>query len=1060
MDYAIQPENGRYVVRVESPKTRRAYQIRFARQPTAQDIQDALNRLDTLPLQQALAFRIPDRPGAKPKPTAMRSAPPLPVLDMEDVTIPGALAQGQMPLDQALRENARIVEQAKRIIEEDQNPASLVRGLYGILNIPLRVASAAVGATVTRGGEVYGREAGKPVKIPEGDWQRRFWALASDPEMEYGAVLEASAPNVPRPIRQVGAILGDLLLDPLAYITPAKIGQAAKIGRPSEALARALGINAAEAATSNSPARVLGLGLHLLLDPSATRAAIREGLSAQPGERLSTMFASLAQAQQLRKTAAHEIAPQLSRIPEYIRHSDRAVPDEVIQAAEKAAAALGEDHPEVQALRRVQQSMARSSTGHAYTKGEDVEAVYRLAERGGLHIPETKSATFSQIRRDFAKQIERERIADLTPEQRRVEQTLAEDLSRNAELRYRQYLKQFGAVIDADNVRSFSPAYTQNPLNHTVSTHAPSSAFAEWMVYRRLAETPEPGKNTVVLLAGGGGAGKTTALGLPEIQPALRNAHLVYDTTLSNYDTAKNIIDTARRRGFNVQVIYVYREPSEAAKAVVHRAAQTGRIVPPDALANAHYGANETIRRLMRQYKRDAGVSIQFVDNTGAAPVVTQSGRVPILKHDSVLQQIREGMNEALQEASDEVRKPFERYLRPRPEQHRISAGVEPRKTAQRTADMPTMRSDAVEPGTGETAEPYRFGGLSQAAQAEAQRLSRQTRTEPGVYDKTLSAWKTTKTVLNPPSWVRNFFQNFILQYLAGEPMQPWDVARGLRQFLFNPSLRKQAWQATETTAGRTAEVGQTGLAGLAGKMLDKAAEGYEAMDRAAAAIMSLITGKHPQSYLFNYGEVPETIDFLRKTGIAPFISWQYFALPAVVRGMVNEPHRLRRVLQAVLTLQPDRQKQGEWIHLPAVREIRVGSILPLNPADFGPESDLTDPLRFWLLQPLTQLGKIREGEGYRPLGASSTQYGLPAVLSWARDTALPPAFGYYLPGIISPPEPREGQRIPRTRTDYLLGMLGFPVRPVDREADERARIKEKQYKLNQLKKRLKEETK
>lgn len=147
--------------------------------------------------------------------------------------------------------------------------------------------------------------------------------------------------------------------------------------------------------------------------------------------------------------------------------------------------------------------------------------------------------------------------------------------------------------------------------------------------------------------------------------------------------------------------------------------------VPPDALANAHYGANETIRRLRRQCKRDAGGSIQFIDNIGASPVVSEARHVSVFEHDAMRQQVRESMRDALQEASDEVRKPFERYLRPRPEQHRISAGVEPGKTAQRTANLPTMWSGALESGTGKTAEAYRFGRLSQAAQAEAQRLSR-----------------------------------------------------------------------------------------------------------------------------------------------------------------------------------------------------------------------------------------------------------------------------------------------------------------------------------------------
>lgn len=620
-----------------------------------------------------------------------------------------------------------MVEEAKKRIAEDQSVSSLVKGLYGVLNIPLRSVSAALGATFTKGGEVYGKEAGKPAQIPRGDWQQRFWSLATDPEMEYGAVLEASAPGLPRPARQVSAILADLLLDPLVYITPAKVGQAARIGKPSEALARVLGINAAEAATSKSPLRPVGLALHLLLDPTITRAAVREALSAQPGEKLNTAFASLAQAQQLRKAVAEGLM-------EASKHSSRAIPDEVIQAADKVAKELGESHPDVQALRRVQQSMAASNTGHAYTESADVQAVYRLA---GL-----------------------------------------------------------------------------------------------------------------------------------------------------------------------------------------------------DKLA----------------------------------------------------------------------------------------------------------------------------GKLSPAARAEAERLSRQQRTAQSTYDKLLSAWKTTKTVFNPPSWIRNFYQNFILQYLAGEPMQPWQIARGLKEFITNPQARAEAWKSTESQSGRMTEVGEPG--GLLGRITQKAGEGYEAMDRAAASILSLITGKPPQSYMFNYGEVPQTIDFLRRTGIAPFISWQYFAVPAVVRGLVNEPHRMRRLLQALITLQPDENKQGEWIQLPGRRETRAGSVLPLNPADFGPESDLLDPLSFWLLRPMTQLADIKHEEGYRPMGDDRTHYGLPALLYWLRDNVAPPAFGYYLPGIIAPPEPREGRRTPRTRTDYLLGLLGVPVRPVDKAADERARIKAMQAKQRKVIRRLKEQMK
>ncbi len=187
MDYVIQPAGNRYIVRVESPNTKRAYQIRFVSKPTEQDIQDALKQLDSLPLQQAMQFRIPDRAGAQSPSVSMRSQsqsrsalPNIPAI--------ADISQWKGLTPERLQEYNQQVEESKKRIAEDQSASALVKGLYGILNIPLRAKLLqAVGATFTKGGEVYGKEAGKPAQIPQGDWQQRFWALATDPEMEYGA---------------------------------------------------------------------------------------------------------------------------------------------------------------------------------------------------------------------------------------------------------------------------------------------------------------------------------------------------------------------------------------------------------------------------------------------------------------------------------------------------------------------------------------------------------------------------------------------------------------------------------------------------------------------------------------------------------------------------------------------------------------------------------------------------------------------------------------------------------------------------------------------------------
>jgi hypothetical protein len=123
-----------------------------------------------------------------------------------------------------LAENARLVEEARKQVE--QSSSGLLSQFLEALNIPLAALAAAVGASVTRGGEQFGREAGQPKQVAKGDWAQRFWSLYS-PDLEWGAVLEAAAPGLPRLARQLLAIPADIILDPLKHVvTPARVAGA------------------------------------------------------------------------------------------------------------------------------------------------------------------------------------------------------------------------------------------------------------------------------------------------------------------------------------------------------------------------------------------------------------------------------------------------------------------------------------------------------------------------------------------------------------------------------------------------------------------------------------------------------------------------------------------------------------------------------------------------------------------------------------------------------------------------------------------------------------------
>jgi hypothetical protein len=344
-------------------------------------------------------------------------------------------------------------------------------------------------------------------------------------------------------------------------------------------------------------------------------------------------------------------------------------------------------------------------------------------------------------------------------------------------------------------------------------------------------------------------------------------------------------------------------------------------------------------------------------------------------------------------------------------------------------------------------------GGLSEAARTEQERLQRMARETSDALDRALSLWKATKTVANPPSFVRNFFQNFILRYMEGEQIDPVRIGEAVARLAKNPERFKQLWEATETRAGSIQDTGR----GVS-RVLDTLGQWYEGADRLASVIMAEATGKPPTAFLMNYGEIPQVLEFMRRRGIAPFIAWQYFAVPAIVRGMVNAPARTKQVLHAVTALQPNESKRGESIQV-GDREMRIGNILPINPADYGAEMEILDPRN----SPYYSAGRAVEQlffaqgreRGYRPMGSRDRLQGWEGLAAFLKDFWAPPALGYYLPGLLSPPQPKPGERKPRERLDYILGLAGIPTRPVDASADLRAeawkRIEENRQQAQQM---------
>jgi hypothetical protein len=177
-----------------------------------------------------------------------------------------------------------------------------------------------------------------------------------------------------------------------------------------------------------------------------------------------------------------------------------------------------------------------------------------------------------------------------------------------------------GKVLNTDIARELSPEYAAD-RTLSASVHDPSSALIKQLYAQKLAQPAKP--NSTVLFTGGGtGAGKTTALenAFPNLS---KQAEMIYDTNLNNFDSAVKKINQALKTGRNVNIAYVYRDPVESLTVGALTRAEdmkkklgSGRTVPIEEHLKTHVGVREVIPQLIEKYKDNPNVSIGAVNNT------------------------------------------------------------------------------------------------------------------------------------------------------------------------------------------------------------------------------------------------------------------------------------------------------------------------------------------------------------------------------------------------------------------------------------------------------------
>lgn len=185
-----------------------------------------------------------------------------------------------------------------------------------------------------------------------------------------------------------------------------------------------------------------------------------------------------------------------------------------------------------------------------------------------------------------------------------------------------------GRVISTDLARMLDNRYAKNPAPGRLRDIAPGWDLA-WRYaqdrFERELRAREKRKR-VRFMAGGWAAGKTHAV---ENQPS-NKPDLTWDGTLKDIDWAAAMIDLAVKKGWEVEIAYIYRNLELALYGAVERREKEGRAVPLDELSANHREVQQAVLNLNLLYSGDPKISFLFLHNLGKKGVLSDPLRIEI----------------------------------------------------------------------------------------------------------------------------------------------------------------------------------------------------------------------------------------------------------------------------------------------------------------------------------------------------------------------------------------------------------------------------------------------
>lgn len=301
--------------------------------------------------------------------------------------------------------------------------------------------------------------------------------------------------------------------------------------------------------------------------------------------------------------------------------------------------------------------------------------------------------------------------------------------------------EKFGAtnVVSGDEAKYVIPGFD---ATKSASYHEPASALAK-VKYQQLLDDTTTKDKPVLLMAGGSGAGKTSALKRLGIN--YDNYAAVIDTNTNKLEGASSRIDQALASGRHVQVFYVHRDPVKAfTQGVIPRGGKEGRIVPIATHVDTHFGSHETVQQLAEKYKDNPLVDITAASNNHghgkARPL--ELDKVPQMKYN------REQLHQTLSKEVDNAHQqgkitPEEHATYHGKDSQTVAAGSDKRTQPERTAGQAgrgTSQKETVTPKNGATVEASSTKTKTNEPASKTEKSSAATTTQSA----------TTKAVVDP----------------------------------------------------------------------------------------------------------------------------------------------------------------------------------------------------------------------------------------------------------------------------------------------------------------------